>query len=81
VERHVTLDESGFSLSQRVHEVTALKTVTWPESGARACPDLELGAHVAQMRTVGQTAHGSPDVRPWVPLSTPKALPAAWATA
>ncbi|HVA07092.1 MAG TPA: hypothetical protein VNG12_10165 [Acidimicrobiales bacterium] len=79
VERHVTLDTSGFSLSQRTQEVTMLAADTSPKPLANICPDLELGAHVVQMRTLA-TDDSSPDVRPWTPLSTPRALPIAWET-
>jgi hypothetical protein len=79
VERHMTLDASGFSLSQRLREVTMLAADASPKPGANICTELELGAHVVQMRTFA-TVDVSPDVRSWTPLPTPRALPAAWET-
>lgn len=79
VDRHVTLDPSGFSLSQRMHEVTIVAAETAPKPLANICTDLELGAHVVLMRTLA-AVDSSPDVRPWTPLSPPKALPATWET-
>jgi hypothetical protein len=80
VERHVTFDESRFSLSERMHEVTMLAEDASPRPAVNACTDLELGAHVALMRTLTHVDR-SPDVRSWIPLSAPRALPASWATA
>jgi hypothetical protein len=55
VERHVALDGSASSMSLWVNEVTVL-AMTPPDATAAVaactCADLELGAHVAQMRTL-----------------------------
>jgi hypothetical protein len=79
VERHVTFDRTGFALSQRKHEVTMLAA----DASSRPvdlCSDLELGAHVARMRSIARLPDPTPCVQ-WALLSTPRALPAAWETA
>ena len=55
VERHVTTSEGHLSLSLRVDEVTVSAVAGAPAAMAtESCPELELGAHVAGMRSASQ---------------------------
>ena len=79
VERHVTVEPSGYSSSQRNQEFTMADA--WARPAANVHTDLEVGAHVVPMRTLATVPDTPPGVRSWVPLSTPRALPVAWETA
>jgi hypothetical protein len=54
MERRVTVAEHSVSMSVRVEEVTMMSaTEMTTASRPNDCPDLELGAHVALLRSVG----------------------------
>jgi len=68
VERHVTLDGIHTSMSLCVSEVTVLATPdTTAAVATRTCADLELGAHVAQMRTLASPMHATGGRQPGPP--------------
>jgi hypothetical protein len=57
VERQVTTSERHLSMSLRVDEVTALAVAgATPAIATGSCAELELGAHVAGMRSVSPRA-------------------------
>ena len=78
IEHHVTFEPNTFALSHRVREVTMLAADPTPRRAVKPYADLELGAHVVMMQALAETPDVTPHVRPWWPLSTPRALPAVW---
>ena len=77
VERHVTVDGRQTSMSLCVSEVTVLASQAGPAATAACtCADLELGAHVAQMRGLAApmyaTGGGTSPVFPPTPSSRPQ---------
>ncbi len=87
VRRHVTVAQHGFSASVLVNEVTMVaaaeefQMATGDTSGA--CPDLELGAHVARMHTLFPDPPAPTSPSPYrgpspVLRVPPRQLAAAW---
>jgi hypothetical protein len=78
VERHVTVGDDGLSMSLRTHEVTMSAESEAPSANAAVdCTDLELGAYVAQLRTVAWASPASSQDRSFVPASLPRRIPEA----
>lgn len=80
VERHRAFDPKG-SRTRRTHDVSMLETDASRTPVTNVSKDLELGAHVLRMQTFGTLRDSSPELRPWTPLATPRALPTTWETA
>jgi hypothetical protein len=79
VERHVAVGDAGLSMSLRTHEVTMSAAATTPvTAAAETCADLELGAHVAQLRTFASTPPPSSQSRSRrLPVPLPRWVPEA----
>jgi hypothetical protein len=64
VERHVTTSEGHLSLSLRVDEVAVSAVAGAPSAAAmESYAELELGAHVAEMRSASQRVQAAPSDR------------------
>jgi hypothetical protein len=76
VERHLTVGDDGLSLSVRTNEVTTIATVDAPvPTAAGACAELELGAHIAQLRALVSTPTAPSRGQSLLPAVLPPGIP------